>query len=103
MSRESARALTGTATLVLFAGFLVPSPSGAFFAYGLAALLSAVPTILGTGRMRLIAAILLLCSVALAADKCPDFRSEQERYRQRSKASRVSAIHAWDSGATARA
>jgi hypothetical protein len=85
MQPASARALTVTATLVLFVGFLIPSPSGAFFACCLAALLYAFPAIFGSGRMRLVAAVLLLCSLALAAGKYPDFKSEQERYRQRSR------------------
>jgi hypothetical protein len=86
MQPASARALTGAATLVLFVGFLVPAPSGAFFAFGLSAILYAVPAILGSGKVRLIAAILLLCSVALAAGKYPDFKGEQDQYRLRTKA-----------------
>jgi len=85
MQPASARALTVTGALVLFGGFLVPSPSGAFFAFCLAALLYAVPAVFGAGKMRLIAAILLLCSLALTAAKYPDFKNEQDRYRQRTK------------------
>lgn len=85
MQPASARALTVTATLVLFIGFLIPSPSGAFFACCLAALLYAVPAVFASGKMRIIAAVLLLCSIALAAGKYPEFKTEQDRYRQRAK------------------
>lgn len=82
MQPASARALTVTAALVVLAGFMVMSPSGAFFAFCLAALLAVFPAIFGLGKTRLIAAVLLLCSIGLAANKYPDFRSEQERYRK---------------------
>jgi hypothetical protein len=94
MQPASARALTVTATVVLFVGFLIPSPSGAFLAFGLAALLAVVPTIFGPGKMRLVAAVLLLCSIGLAANKYPNFKSEQERYRQK----KPTALHTVDRG-----
>jgi hypothetical protein len=81
----SARALTSMAALVMVAGFLVLAPSGAFLAYCLAALLAVLPAIFGTGKTRIIAAIILLCSAGLAARQYPEFKSEQERYRQRTK------------------
>ncbi len=102
MQPASARALIVTGALVLLGGFLVPSPSGAFFAFCLAALLYAVPAVFGSGRIRLTAVILLLSSIVLAAGKYPDFKSEQDRYRQRTKVSRSTAIHAEDSDAIAR-
>lgn len=78
----SVRALTVTAALLLLIGSMVMSPSAGFTAFGLAALLSAIPAIFGTGRIRLVAAILLLGSTGLAAAKYPDFKAEQARYRQ---------------------
>ncbi len=92
MQPASARALTVTAAFVLFGGFLVPSPSGTFFAFCLAALLTAFPAIFGAGKIRLTAVVLLLCSLGLAAGKYPDFRTEQERYRQRTKAARLAVM-----------
>lgn len=86
MQPASARALTGAGSLVLFVGLLVPSPSGAFLAYCLAALLYAVPAIFGSGKVRLITGILLLCAIGLAGAKYPDFKSEQDQYRHRTKA-----------------
>lgn len=101
MNPTSTRALGWLAAMIMGAGFLVPSPSGSIFAFGLAALVAAVPAIFGAGRTRLLAAILVLCSAGSAASKYSGFRSEQERYRQRTKATSTS-IHAGDSAATAR-
>lgn len=80
MQPASARALTLAAALVLLAGFLVPSPSGTFIAFCLAALMAAVPVVFSQGRHRLTAVVLLLCMLALSADKYPEFRREQERF-----------------------
>ena len=85
MQPASTRALIVTAALFMLGGFLVMSPSGAFLAFGLAALLAAIPAIFGTGKIRIVAAILLLCSAGLAASSYPDFKKEQEQYRQRTK------------------
>ena len=73
------------AALILLVGLMVMSPSAAFLAFCLAALLSAIPAIFGTGKTRIVAAILLLCSAGLAANSYPDFKKEQEQYRQRTK------------------
>lgn len=67
----------------MLGGFMVMSPSAAFLAFCLTALLSAIPAVFGTGKTRLIAAALLLGSVVLAVNRYADFRREQERYRQR--------------------
>lgn len=83
MSPESARALIGTAALLLLIGFMVMSPSAAFLAFGLAALLAAPAAILGSGKSRVVAALLLLGALGLAAARYPDFTAEQQQYRQR--------------------
>ncbi len=82
MQPASARALTITAALIGLAGLMVMSPSGAFLAFCLATILALFPAIFGTGKIRLTAAVLLLCSIGLAVRIYPDFRSEQERYRK---------------------
>jgi hypothetical protein len=76
----SARALAIFAALVLFLGFLVPSPAGAFLAFGLAGLLALIPAILGPGKIRLAAALVALLALGLAAAKYPDFKGDQQRY-----------------------
>jgi hypothetical protein len=83
MQPASARALTVTAVLVVGIGVMVMSPSAAFLAYGLATLLAVFPAVLGQGKIRIIAAILLLGSIGLAAGNYPDFKTEQQEYRQR--------------------
>ena len=85
MPPSSTRALTVTAALLMFGGFLVMSPSGAFLAFGLAGLLAVVPAIFGTGKIRIVAAILLLCSAALAVRQYPEFKQEQEGIRRRAR------------------
>lgn len=81
----STRALTVTAALVMFGGMLVMSPSAAFIGYGLATLLAAVPAIFGTGKFRIVAAVLLLCSAGLAVRQYPAFQKEQEQIRLRAR------------------
>ena len=102
MQPASARALIVTAVLIVLAGLLVPSPSGAFLAFCLAALIVAYPAIFGPGKSRIIAAVLLLSSALLAAGKYPDFRSEQNHYRQRTKTARSTSTHVADNGGRAR-
>lgn len=81
MQPASARALTSMAALVLLVGLMVMSPSAAFLAFCLAVLLSAIPAIFGTGKTRLIAAVILLAATGLAIRIYPEFKSEQERHR----------------------
>jgi hypothetical protein len=82
LAPESSRALTVTAVVMLVLGLLVPSPSGAFAAFGLAALSSAVPVVLSRGTARIIAAIVLLCAVGLVGNHYVAFQDEMARYRQ---------------------
>lgn len=77
----SARALVVTSIIAMAGGFLVMSPSAAFLAHCVAALLAA-PALAAAGRLRVIAAVLLLCAIALAASKYPDLSDEQRRYRE---------------------
>jgi len=72
MQPASEQAVIVAAAVVMFVGFLVPSPSGAFSAFGLAALLAVVTEIFGTRIPLRFAMVLLLCSIGLAANKYPD-------------------------------
>jgi hypothetical protein len=102
MQSGSARTLVITALLVLVAAFMVPSPSGAFFAFGLGGLLAAFPAIFAHGMFRVVAVVILVSSALLAVGKYPDFKIEQEHYRQRSKTTSASSIHAVDTDVKAR-
>jgi hypothetical protein len=94
MQPASARALTITAALVVLAGLMVMSPSGAFLAFCLATILALFPAIFGPGKIRLTAVVLLLCSIGLAVRIYPDFKSDQERYRK----PRPTAFHSFERG-----
>lgn len=102
MNPTSSRALLWFAGLVVLTGFLVNSPSGALLAFCLAAFSTFFPAVFGSGRTRLIAAVLLLLSIGLAASKYPDFKREQERYRQPGKTARAIATRGADNGGKAR-
>lgn len=84
LAPESTRALTVTAVVMLVLGLLIPSPSGAFAAFCLSALTSAVPALFARGTARIAAAIVVLCAVGLAGNHRSAFQAEQERYRHRS-------------------
>lgn len=86
LASASARALGAFSAIVLFLGFLVPSPAGAFFSFGLAGLLALIPAIFGAGKCRLGTALLALLALGLAAAKYPDFKRDQQRYLEQNKA-----------------
>ena len=75
----------------MLGGFMVMSPSAAFLAFCLAALLAAIPAIFGAGKTRLIAAALLLGAAVLAVGRYSAFRADQQRYRERVKTARLIA------------
>jgi len=82
MKPASAKALTWfTATLLIAAGSVM-SPSGAFFLSAAAALIALFPSVLSRGKVRVVAAVLLLVSLALALEKYPDFKHDQAAYRR---------------------
>ena len=85
MKKESANALALFAAILLLAGWLVMSPSGAFALFVLAALFAAFPAIFSQKKTRIVAAVLLLVSILFAVSKYPEFRSEQDRFRSRAK------------------
>ena len=87
MKPESARALTWFAAILALVGCLVPSPGGACIVFFVAAAAAAFPAFFGAGKIRLVAAALLLLSIGLTIWKYPDFKSEQKRYREHSKTS----------------
>lgn len=82
MNPKSALALTCFAVILIIAGFMVMSPSGAIFLFVLSALFLLFPAIFGSGRLRILSAILLFAAIGLAVSKYPDFKNDQERYRR---------------------
>lgn len=84
MNPKSAKALVGASVLGILAGMLVMSPHGSLFFYGLATVSAAVSTIFGGKRLRVVAAVLLVMSLALAAGVYPEYASYLERVKSKS-------------------
>ncbi len=82
MKHKSAGALTWFAVILIIAGSMIMSPSGAFFLFIVSALLLVFPALICKGRIRIAAAILLLAAIGLAVSKYPDLKNDQERYRR---------------------
>ena len=82
MKPASAKALTWFAAALLIAAVMVMSPSGAFFLSAAAALIALFPSVFSQGKMRLVAAALLLVSLGLVLEKYPDFKHDQAAYRR---------------------
>jgi hypothetical protein len=85
MKPESARALVWVAGVLIMLGLVVMSPTGAFALFSLAALSAVIPTVFGRKVPRIIAAALLIASLALAATYYSSFEREREAYAQRAK------------------
>lgn len=66
-------------------GFVVVSPTGSFALFVLAAISAAIPSVMTSGRLRLVSVVLLITSAALAASFYPAFAREQEAYTQRAR------------------
>ncbi len=82
---KSASALVWFAAILIVAGWLVMSPSGAFALFVLAALFAVFPAVFGSRGTRIAAAVLLLVSIIFASIKYPEFKSEREMISKRTK------------------
>jgi hypothetical protein len=82
MKTESARTLTCLAAALIVAGGILMSPSGAMLSLTLAAIAAFSPAVFGKGRIRLLAALLLLAALGLSVVRYPAFRHEQSAYRK---------------------
>jgi len=78
----SAKALTCFAATLLIAAGIVMSPAAAFFLAAAAALIALFPSAFNRGKVRVVAAVLLLASLGLALEKYPDFKHDQAAYRR---------------------
>ncbi|MDP2156628.1 MAG: DUF308 domain-containing protein, partial [Nitrospirota bacterium] len=92
MNQKSAGALTWFAGILFITGGMIMSPSGALFLFVLAALCLVFPAIFGSGRLRIVAAILLFAAIGLAVSKYPDFKNDQERDRRHGSKSSIERI-----------
>jgi hypothetical protein len=82
ISPATARTLTWLAAVLALIGCMVMSPSAALLALTLAALATLLPALLGEGRVRLLAAVLLLATIAFAVSRYPEYKREQTLYRR---------------------
>jgi len=82
MKPASTKALTWFAAILLIAAGIVMSPSGAFFLSAAAALIALFPSVFSRGKVRVVAAVLLLVSLGLALENYPHFKQDQAAYRR---------------------
>ncbi len=80
---KSASALVWLSGILIVFGWLVMSPSAAFFLFVLSALLTAVPAVFGAGKVRFVAIAFLIVALFFAAQRYPHFKSERERLHRR--------------------
>lgn len=78
----SARTLTWLAAALAVVGSMVLSPSAGLLCLSIAALTALFPATFGQGRIRILAAVLLLVTVVIAVSKYTEFRHEQALYRR---------------------
>ena len=86
MNPKSSKALVGAAVLSLVFGGLIGSPDGRLFCFGLAAAFAAVPALFSKARMRIVSAVLLTLSLALAANVYPEYAKRLDRVRAKASA-----------------
>ena len=87
---SSARAFVWFSAILIFAGMMVMSPSGAFALFALAAIFAAVPLLFGAGRSRIIAFTLFILAGVLVIDNYHQYKDELNRL---SRASRENFPH----------
>jgi membrane protein implicated in regulation of membrane protease activity len=83
MKGKSASALVWLSGILILLGWLVMSPSAAFFLFVLSVLLAGVPAAFSAGKIRAVAIVLLTVALFFAVQWYPDFKSERERFHRR--------------------
>lgn len=81
INKTSANALIWFSGILIVIGWLVMSPSGAFFFFVLSAIFAVVPAMFGTGKIRFVAIALLAIAIFSSIDRYPDYKRELERLR----------------------
>lgn len=85
MNPVSARALVWISGLLIVLAPAIISPAGTFPLLILAALCSAIPSLFAVKRCRAIALVLLCISLVMLLYYYPDFKQDQEVFRERAK------------------
>jgi len=83
MKNISASALVWVSGILILLGWLVMSPSGAFFFFLLSVLFAGVPAVFGAGKIRLVAIALVIIALFSTVERYPEFKSERERLHRR--------------------
>jgi hypothetical protein len=78
----TARTLLWTAAILIAVGAALGSPAGGILVHAVAVPL-AIPALFFRGRTRWIGAAVLVATLALAAARLPEARTEMDRYRAR--------------------
>ncbi len=92
MNGKSASALAWLSGIPILSGWLVMSPSAAFFLFVLSVLLAGVPAAFGAGKIRVVAIALVIVALFSALQRYPNFKSERERLHRRQTAFRQTVI-----------
>lgn len=82
MSTTTAKTLTCFAAILVIIAFMVISPSGALFSSAVAALVAVFPSVFSRGKVRLVAVVLLLASLAVVFFNYPALEQDQTIYRR---------------------
>ena len=83
MNRDSARALVWVSGVLVVLGPIPTAHAAMFFLPLLAAVAAVFPTVLGRGRTRIAAGILLAISLLCVVARAPGYVSELERFSSR--------------------
>ncbi len=85
LSGRTPRTLAGASAALLGVAATVGSPEGSVLAAIVAAALALAPAVAGRGRIRLVGAVLVVLSLALAASRLGDARRSMGAWRERAE------------------
>jgi len=80
---QSSRTLLWFSGALIIIGLAIMSPAGMLASMVVAALAALAALLLGSGRLRIVAAVLLVAALGFAAMAYPQFEAEQQRYLKR--------------------
>jgi membrane protein implicated in regulation of membrane protease activity len=80
---QSARTLLWFSGALIVIGLAVLSPAGMLACMAVAALAALAALLLGSGSLRIVAAVLIAAALGFGASVYPKFEAEQQRYLKR--------------------
>lgn len=80
MNAVTVRTLTWLAVALLVTAAMIPAPMGALGLSALSAVLSLIPLVWGSNKIRAVGVCLLIAALTLMLDAYPEARNEKERY-----------------------